>query len=261
MLLAAMGGLAPKISIVLGSGLGGLADKVESPVTVAYKNLAGFPELSVAGHAGEVVAGRLSGTPVIMLKGRKHLYETNDFYPLKTMIRTMQAVGVEKLFLSCASGSLNPAFKVGELMAISDHINFMGINPLVGSNDDAFGPRFPPMSNAWDDSLRGKLKTAAKKLNMTLHEGVYFAMRGPAFETPAEIRMAQKLGGDAVGMSGVPECLVARHAGLKVLGVACITNMGEGLSSEKLSHAHTLENAKLAAVSFERLVAAVLPEL
>lgn len=239
---------------MLGSGLGGLAARLEGAVTVPYAALPGFPVLTVAGHAGNVILGRLGGVPVVVLNGRKHFYETSDPYPLRTMVRTMRALGVETLFLSNAAGSLRAHIKVSELMLITDHINFLGLNPLTGPNDDAFGPRFVPMSEAWDPGLGAKVKGVAARLGITLHSGVYVAFRGPSFETPAEIRMVQGWGGDAVGMSSVPECLIARHCGLRVVGVSCITNMGAGLSDEKLSHAHTLENASKGAADFERLV-------
>lgn len=258
---AALGGLRPRIALILGSGLGGLARRVENATTLAYRDLPGFPELTVAGHAGQLLVGTLAGTPVIVLNGRKHFYETHDAGPLKTMIRTLKAVGVETLFLSNAAGSLRPHIRVSELMLITDHLNFLGLNPLVGPNDDAFGPRFFSMTDAWDPGLRAKILTAAKTAGLTLHEGVYVAFRGPSFETPAEIRMAQGWGGDAVGMSSVPECLIARHCGLKVAGVSCITNMGAGLSDENLTHAHTLENAAKGAGAFERLVLAALQVL
>jgi len=258
---AALGGQKPKIALILGSGLGGLAAKVEAPVILAYKDLPGFPVLTVAGHAGQLIIGKLNGVPVIVLNGRKHFYETSDAYPLKVMIRSMQAVGVETLFLSNAAGSLRPHIKVSELMLITDHINFLGLNPLVGPNDETFGPRFFPMADAWDPALGAKLKAVAREQGVTLHQGVYVAFRGPSFETPAEIRMAQGWGGDAVGMSSVPDCLIARHCGLKVAGVSCITNMGAGMSDEKLSHAHTLENAAKGAGAFEKLVLAAVKVL
>lgn len=258
---AALGGLKPKIAIILGSGLGGLAAKVEAPVILAYQDLPGFPVLTVAGHAGQLIIGKLNGVPVIVLNGRKHFYETSDAYPLKVMIRSMKAVGVETLFLSNAAGSLRAHIKVSELMLITDHINFLGLNPLVGPNDEGFGPRFFPMADAWDPALGAKLKAVAQQQGVTLHQGVYVAFRGPSFETPAEIRMAQGWGGDAVGMSSVPDCLIARHCGLKVAGVSCITNMGAGLSDEKLSHAHTLENASRGAGAFEKLVLAAVKVL
>lgn len=256
-----IGALRPKVAIILGSGLGGLADKVEQPVVISYRDLPGFPALTVDGHAGELVAGKLNGVDIIALKGRQHFYETSDAYPLKTLIRSVRAAGAETLFLSNAAGSLQPHIKVGELMAITDHINYMGFNPLVGPNDEDFGPRFPPLSGAWDPGLVARLKATAKQHGITLHEGVYVAFRGPSFETPAEIRMAQVMGGSAVGMSSVPDCIIARHCGLKVVGCSCITNMGAGLSAERLSHEHTLENARLAAAGLQKLVFEFLPQL
>lgn len=255
LILSRLGNLKPKIAIILGSGLGGLGDKVQGAVKIPYKDLPGFPIPTILGHTGELIAGKLNGVDVIALKGRKHFYETNDPYPLKTMIRTMKAVGVETLFVSNAAGSLRADIGVSQLMAITDHINYMAVNPLIGANDDDFGPRFPPMTDAWDPALRSKLKDAAKKTGVKLHEGVYIAFRGPTFETPAEIRMAITLGAQAVGMSSVPDCVIARHCGLKVVGCSLITNMGAGLSDEKLSHAHTLEMAARGAADFEKLVA------
>lgn len=257
----AAGGLKPRIAIILGSGLGGLAAKVEGATTLAYRDLPGFPVLTVAGHAGQLLLGKLGGVPVIVLNGRKHFYETHDPFPLKTLIRAVRAAGAEILFLSNAAGSLRASFRVSELMLISDHINFLGFNPLVGPNEESIGPRFVPVTEAWDPGLRATVKAVARREQITLHEGVYVAFRGPSFETPAEIRMAQGWGADAVGMSSVPECLLARHCGLRVVGVSCITNMGAGLSDEKLSHAHTLENAAKGAAAFERLVTAAVREL
>jgi xanthosine phosphorylase len=258
---AACGALRPKLAIILGSGLGGLAARVENPVVLAYRDLPGFPVLTVAGHAGQLLIGKLNGVPVIVLNGRKHFYETHDAYPLKTMIRSMKAAGVETLFLSNAAGSLRPHIKVSELMLITDHINFLGLNPLVGPNDETFGPRFFSMTDAWDPALRTKILAVAQAQGVTLHQGVYVAFRGPSFETPAEIRMAQGWGADAVGMSSVPDCLIAHHCGLKVAGVSCITNMGAGLSDENLTHSHTLENAGKGAGAFENLVLAAVKAL
>jgi xanthosine phosphorylase len=256
----AAGGLAPKLAIILGSGLGGLAARVEDAVSLNYADLPGFPVPTVAGHAGKLLIGRLNGVPVFVLHGRKHFYETHDPYPLKTLIRAVRVAGAETLFLSNAAGSLRTHIKVSELMAITDHINFLGLNPLVGPNDDEFGPRFLSATDAWDPGLRAKLQAAARREGITLHAGVYVAFRGPTFETPAEIRMAQGWGGDAVGMSSVPDCLIARHCGMKVAGVSCITNMGAGLSDEQLSHEHTMANAAKGAGDFERLVLAAVKE-
>lgn len=257
---AAAGPRRPKIAIILGSGLGGLGDRLQNAVSVPYAELPGFPVLTVQGHSGEVMIGSLGGTDVIVLKGRKHFYETDDAYPLKTMIRAVHAAGAEILFISNAAGSLRADIKVSELMMITDHINYMGLNPLVGANDDSFGPRFVPMTGAWDADLQKMLKDAAKTANAPLHEGVYMAFRGPTFETPAEIRMAMAMGAQAVGMSSVPDCIIARHCGMRVVGCSMITNMGAGLSDENLSHAHTLENAARGAARFEALVEAFVRE-
>jgi xanthosine phosphorylase len=249
-----------KIAVILGSGLGGLGDRLEGSVSVPYAELPGFPALTVQGHSGEVMIGALGGVDVIALKGRKHFYETDDAYPLKTMIRALKAAGVEILFVSNAAGSLRADIRVSELMMITDHINYMGLNPLVGPNDDSFGPRFVPMTDAWDADLQAKLRIAAQKCGAPLHEGVYMAFRGPTFETPAEIRMAIAMGAQAVGMSSVPDCIIARHCGLRVVGCSMITNMGAGLSDERLSHDHTLQSAARGAAHFEALVAAFVRE-
>ena len=258
---ATLAGVQPRIAIILGSGLGGLANQIQRPRAIAYADLPGFPLLTVLGHIGELIAGELDGVPVIVLKGRKHFYETDDAYPLRTMIRTLKAVGIDTLFLSNAAGSLRASIKISELMLITDHINFLGLNPLTGPNDESFGPRFFPVSDAWDPALATRVKAVAKKEGITLHAGVYVAFRGPSFETPAEIRMVQGWGADAVGMSSVPDCLIARHCGLKVVGVSCITNRGAGLSDEHLTHAHTLANAAKGAAAFERLVTAAVKVL
>lgn len=258
MIREACGGKVPRVAIILGSGLGGLAARVTDGTSIAYGDLPGFPQLTVVGHTGKLLIGRLDGVPIAVLQGRKHFYETSDSLPLCTMVRAVHAAGVGTLFLSNAAGSLRAGIGVSELMLIRDHINFLGLNPLVGPNFEEFGPRFVPMSDAWDPVLRGRMKAAAASIGVTLHEGVYMAFRGPSFETPAEIKAAQVWGADAVGMSSVPECIIARHCGMKVVGVSCITNMGAGLSDEKLSHAHTLENAARGATAFERLVIAAV---
>ena len=251
---AALAGKSAKFALILGSGLGGFADKLSDVIKISYADLPGFPILTVAGHKGELLIGTIDGKTVIALNGRKHLYETQDFYPLKTMIRSLKAAGVENLFVTSATGSLNTDIPAGEIMAVTDHINMMGINPLIGANDDDFGPRFMDMNHAWSPELRDKLLTTAKKQNIPLHQGVFVGFRGPNFETPAEIKLAQRIGGSAVGMSSVPDCLIARHCGLNVMGCAVMTNLGAGLSDEVLSHDHTLEGAKLAAVKMEKLV-------
>ncbi|HUG13253.1 MAG TPA: purine-nucleoside phosphorylase [Opitutaceae bacterium] len=258
MIRGACGATVPRVAIILGSGLGGLAARVTDAHAIDYAALPGFPQLTVAGHTSQLLVGRLDGVPVVVLQGRKHFYETSDPLPLCTMVRALHAAGVGTLFLSNAAGSLRAQIGVSELMLIRDHINYLGLNPLVGPNFEEFGPRFVSMSEAWDPDLRGKLKATATSIGVTLHEGVYMAFRGPSFETPSEIKMAQIVGADAVGMSSVPECIIARHCGMKVVGVSCITNMGAGLSDEQLSHAHTLANALRGADAFERLVVAAV---
>lgn len=261
--LAAIGARQARIAIILGSGLGGLDRHLTDAQRISYDKLPGFPKPGVAGHAGEAVVGQLNGVSVLLYRGRQHFYETSDASALKVMIRTVKALGIARLFISNAAGALNTNFSVGGLMAISDHINMMGFNPLVGENDDDWGPRFPAMSGAWNADLTKMLHKAAADSGVKLNEGVYLAFRGPTFETAAEIKMAQAMGGDAVGMSSVPDCIIARHCGLEVVGCSCLTNMGEGLSDEKLSHSHTLENAARAAEGFEKLIShfvTLLPE-
>jgi len=254
LILEKIGSLKPKLAIILGSGLANMTAHMKDTVTIAYSELYGFPELKVEGHIGEIVIGKLNNVDVMLFKGRQHFYETNDAYPLKTLIRTVKKIGCEILFITNSAGSLRESIKVSELMVITDHINHMGFNPLVGANDDDFGTRFPSLDNAWDKDLRNKLKETAKNNNIQLHEGVYIGFRGPSFETPAEIRMAQSFGADAVGMSSVPDCIIARHCGLKVIGCSCITNMGAGLSDEILSHEQTIKNANIGLANFEKLI-------
>jgi xanthosine phosphorylase len=208
----------------------------------------------VAGHAGRLVLGTLEGTPVAMLQGRAHLYEGIDPRQLAVPVRTIRALGAESIILTNAAGSLNPQAGPGNLMALTDHINFMGTNPLIGPNDDEIGERFVGLGDAYDEDLRKGLHGAAQAEGVELHEGVYLAVSGPAFETPAEIRAFKILGADAVGMSTVPEVIVARHCGLRVAAVSAITNLAEGMGTEVLSHEHTLDNAAVAAEKLQRVL-------
>ena len=246
----------PRVGIVLGSGLGAVADAVEDGVAVRYDELPGFPRPGVAGHAGRAVLGRLAGVPVAVLQGRAHLYEGGDPETLRTPIRALRATGVETLVLTNAAGSLRADLAPGSLMAISDHINLTGTNPLIGPNDDALGPRFPSLRDAYDPKLRAALHATAEELGVPLGEGVYLAVSGPSFETPAEIRAFRTLGADAVGMSTVSETILARHAGMRVAAVSTITNLAEGMSDEPLSHEQTLRDAERAAGSLARLLEA-----
>jgi xanthosine phosphorylase len=244
----------PRVGLVLGSGLGALADAVTDAVAIPYADLPGFPVGSVPGHAGRLVLGTLAGTPVVVLQGRAHLYEGIPVSDLAVPVRTVRALGAEAIVLTNAAGSLHPDNKPGSLMALSDHINLMGANPLTGVNDDAVGPRFVGLGDAYDDELRARLHDAAEAEGVRLAEGVYLAVSGPSFETPAEIRAFKVLGADAVGMSTVPEDIVARHCGLRVAAVSAITNLAEGLGDEVLTHEHTLASAAVATADLQRVL-------
>lgn len=254
-------GFAPQVAMVLGSGLGALADQIADPVTIAYAGLPGFPVSTVDGHAGVLVAGTLGGVAVLCMKGRSHFYEGKGAAVMTSAIRTFKAIGCESLLLTCAAGSLRSDAGPGSLVALSDHINLLPGNPLVGLNDDHFGPRFMSMANAYDADLRQTLQQSAHALGMRWHEGVYLATSGPSFETPAEIRMMRTLGADVVGMSTVPEVIAARHCGLKVLAIATVTNLAEGMSDQPLSHEQTLHYAAIGANDLLRLVPAYLQRL
>jgi xanthosine phosphorylase len=242
------------VGVVLGSGLGAVADAVEDPVVVAYEELPGFPRPSVEGHAGRAVLGSIGGVPVAVLQGRAHLYEGGDPEALRTPVRALRAAGASILVLTNAAGSLRPSMGPGSLMAITDHINMTGVNVLAGPNDDTVGPRFPSLRDAYDPELRVMLRAAAEEVGVDLDEGVYLAVPGPSFETPAEIGAFQRLGADAVGMSTVQETIVARHCGLRVAAVSVITNLAEGMSDEPLSHQQTLAAAESAAGDLSRLL-------
>ena len=246
--------LAPRVALVLGSGLGPLADRVEDATAISYADLPGFPEPGVEGHAGRLVLGALGGTQVACLQGRAHPYEGRGHGVMATPVRTMRAIGCEAIYLTCAAGSLRPEIGAGRLMTITDHINLQGGNPLVGPNDPEIGPRFPPMADAYDPALAAMQKTAAAELGIDLAGGVYCAWLGPSFETPAEVRMIQRLGADAVGMSTVPECILARHCGLKVTATAVVTNLGVGLSDDPVDHDQTLRAATAAGQDLARLI-------
>lgn len=243
-------GFQPRVGLILGTGLGGLADQVEQAQSISYSDIPGFPVPSVKGHAGLLTMGLLGGVKVVALKGRVHLYEGGEVKPLKVMVRTLKALGIEFLLCTNAAGSLRKEIGPGELVAVTDHINFMGTNPLVGPNDDAFGERFVDLEHCWDPDLRAKLHQAAKDCGQPLHNGVFAGWMGPAFETPAEIRMLQILGCDTVGMSMIPENIVARHCGLKCAGVSAITNFACGVSESPISHS---ENVAVGAEAGKKL--------
>jgi purine-nucleoside phosphorylase len=226
----------PKVGLILGSGLGVLAEEIENPVTIPYHDIPHFPVSTVEGHAGQLVVGILEEKSVVVMQGRFHLYEGHDTSAVTFPIRVMKEMGVETILVTNAAGGVNKEYKSGALMLIKDHINLMFRNPLIGPNDSELGVRFPDMSNAYDLGLREMAKRVANENRIELQEGVYTAVMGPSYETPAEIRMIRKIGGDAVGMSTVPEVIVARHAGIRVLGISCITNMAAGILPQPLSH-------------------------
>lgn len=235
-------GLAPALAIVLGSGLGPMAAEVEDAVRVPYGDLPGFPRSGVTGHAGEVVAGTLAGRPVLLLAGRAHYYEHGDAAVMRPVLETLAGIGISKLILTNAAGSLKPEIPAGSVMLVTDHINFSGSNPLFGEPTER---RFVDMSRAYDAGLSEALEKAAAATGTTLHKGVYMWFSGPSFETPAEIRMARLLGADAVGMSTVPEVILARFLGLRVAACSVITNLGAGMTGNELSHDETKDVAPL----------------
>jgi xanthosine phosphorylase len=238
---------SPRVAIVLGSGLGAFADQVEDPLAIPYAELPGFPVGSVAGHAGRLVLGTLAGVDVAVLQGRAHLYEGTPPSAVAVPARTVRALGADTIVLTNAAGSLRPDVGPGSLMAITDHINLTGLNSLTGPNDEAIGPRFVGLGDAYDPELLDALRAAAARAEVPLAEGVYLAVTGPSFETAAEIRAFRTLGADAVGMSTVLEVIAARHCGLRVAAVSAITNLAEGMSGEVLSHEGTLSAAGRAA--------------
>ncbi|MGZ4167056.1 MAG: purine-nucleoside phosphorylase [Solirubrobacteraceae bacterium] len=252
--LARRAAAPPRVGVVLGSGLGAVAEAVTDAVVVSYDELPGFPRPTVEGHLGRVVLGALAGVPVAVLQGRAHLYEGGDIDALRAPVRALRGAGAEILVLTNAAGSLRPEVGPGRLMAITDHINMTGVNVLMGPNNDAVGPRFPPMHDAYDPLLLDELGAAAREAGVPLTRGVYLAVSGPSFETAAEIRAFRTLGADAVGMSTVHETIVARHCGLRVLAISAITNLAEGLSEEPLSHEQTLRDAERAAGDLTRLL-------
>ncbi len=251
----------PRVGLILGSGLGGIADALEDATAIDYAELQGFPRASVEGHAGRLVLGRLAGVRVACLQGRVHLYEGVAAAAVNVLPRTLKALGCELLILTNAAGALRPELAPGTVVLIEDHINLLGRNPLVGVNDPAIGPRFPDLSEVYDRALRERLRGVAGRLGIELPGGVYLATLGPAFETPAEIRAFRVLGADLVGMSTVPEAVSARHCGLKVLGLSIVTNLAAGLAPQPLSHAETLAQAAGAATTVLRLLQGLLEEL
>lgn len=251
----------PAVAVVLGSGLGGFADAVEDPVTIPYGEIPGWPVATALGHTGTLVAGTFGGVDVVVLRGRAHLYEGLPAQKVVFGVRVLGLLGVRALVLTNAAGAINTDFEPGQLVAISDHLNLQGTSPLVGPNDDSLGPRFPDMTNAYDPAFRATARAAAGRLGLELREGVYAAWLGPAFETPAEIRMLRTLGADLVGMSTAPEVLAARHLGMRVLALSCVTNMAAGILPEPLDSEHVLRVGAAASGRLTDLLRAVVPAL
>ncbi|WP_036173160.1 xanthosine phosphorylase [Massilia sp. 9096] len=254
-------GFTPRVALILGSGLGVLAEQMLDAVSISYAELPGFPISTVHGHAGELVLGTLAGVPVACMKGRGHFYEGYGASVMTSAVRTFKLLGCEMLFVTNAAGSLRPEVDAGSVVVLTDHINLLPGSPMAGPNDDRFGPRFFSMANAYDAGIRDLIKTVASEKSITLHEGVYLSCPGPHFETPAEIRAFKTLGADVVGMSVVPEVIAARHCGLKVAGVSAITNLAEGLSPFPLSHEQTLKYAAIAAKDLVQLIHAFIERL
>jgi len=233
--------VTPRIAVVLGSGLGAFADSLENAQTIPYSDIPGWPQSTAVGHAGKLGVGSVDGVPVAALAGRAHLYEGYTALQGVYGIRTLKELGVESVILTNAAGGINRDYKPGDLVLISDHINLLGQNPLSGPNDTALGPRFPDMSEAYNKTFRATAKDVGAAMGLTLVEGVYVAVPGPSYETPAEIRYMRTIGADLVGMSTVPETLAANHMGMRVLGISCVTNHAAGVIDQKLNHTEVLE--------------------
>lgn len=251
----------PTIGLILGSGLGVLADEIQDAVKIPYNQIPNFPVSTVEGHAGQLVIGNLEGKIVIAMQGRFHFYEGYSMQDVTFPVRVMKALGVDTIVVTNAAGGANKEFKPGDLMIITDHINFGGSNPLIGANDNRLGVRFPDMSSAYTKEYIELAKKCAKDLSIDIKEGVYMLFTGPTYETPAEIRMAQVLGADAVGMSTVPEVIVASHSKMKVVGVSCITNMAAGILDQPLNHEEVIETTQKVMREFLSLVKSIVKEM
>lgn len=247
-------GREPRVAFVLGSALGPFADAVREPISVPFSEIPHLRSPTADGHAGRFLAGTIRDYPVLVMSGRLHPYEGWDLEEVTFPIRVMAALGIETVVLTNAAGGIDPSLAAGDLMVIEDHLNLTGANPLTGPNDDRLGPRFPDMTNAWDRPLRELLYLAATKLGLTLRGGVYAGLSGPNYETPAEVRMLRALGAHAVGMSTVHEAIVARHSGLRLAGISCITNAAAGEASSPLSHTEVMNTALRSAEAFQALL-------
>lgn len=249
--------LIPETGIILGTGLGGLTKEIEISASISYSDIPHFPVSTVEGHSGKLLFGKLSGKPIVAMQGRFHFYEGYDLKQVTYPVRVLQALGIQQLFLSNAAGGTNPAFRIGEIMIIRDHINLFPGNPLIGKNDDQLGPRFPDMSDAYNKEFIAKAKSIAAKNNIRIAEGVYAGLTGPCYETPAEYKYLQIIGADAVGMSTVPEVIVARHMGIPCFAVSIITDLGIDGKIVEVSH----EEVQKVAAEAEPLMTLIIREL
>ncbi|SFI57100.1 purine-nucleoside phosphorylase [Paenibacillus sp. UNC496MF] len=253
--------LKPEVGLIMGSGLGILGDYIENAVVIPYEDIPHFPASTVEGHAGELMIGTLSGRPVVLMRGRFHMYEGYGPELTAFPVRVMKAIGASKLIVTNAAGGVNTGYSPGDLMLIGDHINFQGRNPLVGPNDNELGVRFPDMSQPYSKRLRELAANVAREQGFALREGVYLAVLGPSYETPAEIRMMRVLGADAVGMSTVAEVIAANHSGMEVLGISCISNMASGILDQPLSHGEVMETTERVKTRFLGLVTGLIPSV
>jgi purine-nucleoside phosphorylase len=253
--------LRPRIAVVLGSGLGAFADELDGATRIPYEKIPGFSRSTAVGHAGRLVIGKAGGIVVAAMQGRVHSYEGYSPKEVVFPIRVFGRMGIRSVILTNAAGGINPKFKQGALVAIRDHINLQGSNPLVGPNDDRFGARFPDMSQAYWKSYREIALAEAKRLGIEVREGVYAALSGPSYETPAEIRYLRTMGADLVGMSTVPEVIVARHMGIRVLGISCVTNMAAGILDQPIDHAEVMETGERVKTQFVALLRAIIPRM
>jgi purine-nucleoside phosphorylase len=253
--------LRPKIAVVLGSGLGAVADEVTGATRVPYEKIPGFPKPTAEGHAGRLVIGKVNEVAVAIMQGRVHLYEGYSAKEVVYPMRVLRQLGIRAAILTNAAGAINANFVRGELVVIRDHVSLHGINPLIGPNEDRFGPRFPDMSEAYCKPYRDIALAEGEKLGMDLKEGVYAALSGPSFETPAEIRYLRTIGADMVGMSTVPEVIVARHMGIRVLGISCMTNMAAGILDQPINHAEVIETGERVKDQFVALLRSVIPRI
>ena len=259
--LRSRGGDDARVALVLGSGLGAFADGLEDALAVPYSEIPGFARPTVEGHAGRLVFGRVEGVHVAAMQGRFHFYEGYSLEEVTFPVRVLGRLGIKSLVLTNAAGGLNESYTPGSLVCISDHLNLLGASPLRGRNDERFGPRFPDMSEVYDREYQEAAVGAARALGLEMPRGVYAALSGPAYETPAEIRMLRLLGADAVGMSTVPEAMVARHMGLRVLGLSCITNMAAGVVDRPINHEEVIETGERVSETFAALLRLVIPKL